>query len=398
MTERVRQRVILAVCCAGMTTLSFATAGPAVCLLAIAGDLGMDHAQRGVFLSTAFWGMALGLLLAGPIADRLGFRRVLPVSAVLQAGGLYLISSAQGQWQLLAGGTVLGIGSGVADALFTPLACAVYPGRRTRITNVIHTFFPIGVVLTISAILVLIHWGWTWRAIFAGLAVLALPHGLSVLFLPLPRKAHQGSRRLTAREMLQRSAFLLMLGMIFLTCVIQTGPALWLPNFIEEVTGASRAAGAIGMMLFAMTMIGGRLIAPVIVERLGRKLFFVVGSGLCAASLLLAAAPVGTVFTVFWLCVLGFSVAGFVPTILAWAGDSFSQAGASMYSLLLALGCSGSAIGPIVIGLVAEHLGLAGGIAMLAVVPAILIVLMMRLLKSTPLPEAAAPARPAQEQ
>ena len=152
------------------------------------------------------------------------------------------------------------------------------------------------------------------------------------------------------------------------------------------------------MLLFALTMIAGRLVAPVVVERLGRRLFFVAGSALCAASMLLAAAPVGTAFTVCWLVVLGFAVAGFVPTILAWAGDWFCQAGASMYSLLLASGCFGAAIGPMAIGLAAGHLGLAGGMATLAVVPLILVVLMMRLLKSAPLPEAAGSVRSAQEQ
>ena len=358
----------------------------------------MDHAQSGVFLSAAFWGLALGLLLAGPLGDRLGFRKVLPASAAIQATGLYLISLARGQWLALAGGTALGIGTGVADALFTPLARAVYPRRRTRVTNLIHAFFPIGLVLTISLILVSRHLGWTWRGIFAALAVLALPHGLAVLFLPLPAKAHQGPTRLGSRQMLQQGRFLLMLGMMFLACVIQTGPATWLPNFIEEATDASRATGGIGMLLFALTMIAGRLVAPVVVERLGRRLFFVAGSALCAASMLLAAAPVGTAFTVCWLVVLGFAVAGFVPTILAWAGDWFCQAGASMYSLLLASGCFGAAIGPMAIGLAAGHLGLAGGMATLAVVPLILVVLMMRLLKSAPLPEAAGSVRSAQEQ
>ena len=348
----------------------------------------MDHAQKGMFLSAAFWGLVLAMLVSGPLADRRGFRAVLPVGAALQATGLCLISVAHSQWLALAGGISLGAGTGMADALFTPLVCTVYPRRRTRVSNLLHAFYPIGLVLTISLILALRHWSWTWRGIFLVLAVLALPHGLAVLFLRLPTSSYEGPTRLALRRILRKGPFLLIVGGIFLAGVTEMGPSSWLPNFVEEATHASQAIGGVGMLLFGVTMIAGRLSAAVMVERLGLRRFFVVGSVLCTASLLLAAAPVGTVFTISWLCVLGFGVAGFWPTILACAGDRFPQAGASMYSLLSASGCFGAAVAPIAIGLAAGHLGLAGAMAMLVVAPLILIILMVQLLKS-PLPPVA---------
>ena len=381
MVEHLRHCLILTVCCAGMTTLSFATAGPALCLSEIAGDLGMDHAQKGMFLSAAFWGLAFGILVAGVLADRLGFRAVLPAGAVLQAIGLFLISLAHTQWLALTGGAALGVGTGIGDALFTPIACAVHPGRRTRVTNLVHAFYPIGLVLSISLILLSRHLGWTWRGIFAALAILALPHGLAVLFLPLPSRTYQGPTRLASREILRRGPFLLIVGIMFLVGATEVGPSSWLPSFVEEATHASRTMGGVGLLLFAIAMIAGRFAAPAMVERFGTKRVFVAGSALCALCLLLAAAPVGTAFTVFCLSVLAFAIAGFWPTVLACAGDRFPQAGASMYSLLSASGCFGCAIGPVAIGLAAGPLGLAGGMAMLAAAPLIVIVLIMRLLK-----------------
>jgi len=365
-----------------MMTLSFATAAPAVCLTGIAGDLGMSLAQRGLFLSAAFWGLTIAMLLAGSLADRWGFKLLLALSALLQVVGLIMISMAAVQRFAIIGGFILGFGTGIADALFTPIVCALYPDKRAKVSNLLHAFYPVGLIFSVSLILVLMRFGMTWRPIFRILGVLAVPYGLAILMLALPKQSHEGSRRLRARKLIFHGAFVLLVFSIFLSGVTELGPSSWLPNFVEEATKGSRTHGALGLILFGITMAAGRFCTSALVHRIGVKRLFIGGALLCSVSLLLAAMPVGTVFSIFWLCVLGFAVAGFWPTIMGCAGDRFPTAGASMYSLLGAAGNFGGVVGPVSIGFVAQKYSLNRAIALLAVAPVIIVMLMLMLLKS----------------
>jgi MFS family permease len=101
---------------------------------------------------------------------------------------------------------------------------------------------------------------------------------------------------------------------------------------------------------------------------------------LCIVGLLMAALSSSAWGGIFWLSMLGLGVAGFWPTTLACTGDAYPRGGASMYSLLSAAGNIGGIVGPIAIGFVADRIGLAGGMAMLAIAPAVSTAAMLLLL------------------
>ena len=105
------------------------------------------------------------------------------------------------------------------------------------------------------------------------------------------------------------------------------------------------------------------------VHKLGLRGLFIAGTVLSAVSLLLAALPVSSAFTIFWLSVLGFGIASLWPTILGAAGDRFPQAGASMFSLLATCGNFGGVVGPILVGAVAEAGSLYTAMGLRGIVP-----------------------------
>ncbi len=129
-----------------------------------------------------------------------------------------------------------------------------------------------------------------------------------------------------------------------------------------------------GLLLFGTTMAVGRLAVSALVPRWGVERFFTVGGLTCAASLVLAALPVGTAFTVFWLMVLGLGISGSFPTLLGHAGDRFPQAGASMFAVLSGASLFGGVIAPMSIGLAADAFGLRPAMGLLAAAPLLLVV------------------------
>lgn len=371
------RRGILALCCFCMATSNFLMMGPALCLSTMAGDLGMaQEAQKGVFLSASFWGLGAMSLVSGWLADRWGFRLLLGVSALLQMAGLLLISMAAGQEQAIGGGLLGGVGRGMVSAPLTALLCSLYPDERTWVSNLFHGFYYVGVVLTVLLVLALLQLGWGWRPMFQLYAVLVLSYGLAALVLPLPgpvpRTAEAG--RTSVRHLVRQPAFAVLLAATFCIGIAEIGPSNWLPYFIEQATGASREVAAIGLLLFAATMAAGRLSVLVLVRRWGVQRFFVAAGLLCVCSLLLAALPVGTGFSVFWLAVLGLGLAGIYPTMLGYTGDRFPRAGPPMFALLNGANILGGVIGPVSVGLAADAAGLRPAMGLLAFAPLIFVV------------------------
>ena len=377
--DQLPPRPVLALCCTGMVTLAFATVAPASSLSAISVDLNLDDAEKGLFLSALYWGFPIAVVISGPAADRFGFRVLLVTGALFQFIGLFLISSASTLASAVWGAVMLGWGGGACGALLTPIVCLTYSDHRARVSNLIHAFYPIGLVLAIGLVLVLMHLGWDWRPILRVLAVLVLPFGLAAAMLRLPTSSYRGPTRLPARRVVRQMGFIVFLLAMLLTGMTEISTTNWLPHFVETQTGSTPATSVVALLLFGLTNALGRLLTSAIVVRWGSRTVFGFGGVLCALSLLMAALPMGTAFTIFWLSVLGFGVAGFWPTILGCAGDRYAQAGASMFSLLTAAGILGGAVGPMAIGLVAETYGLRVAMALLAVAPVTVLCLLLRL-------------------
>lgn len=378
--DRRSRPYIVAASCLGSLTLSFAINLPAICLTTIADHFAFDKAAGGLFLSCAFAGLFLAILTTGPAADRWGIRVPLVLSAVTQSLGFLICGMASTRPTLFLGAFVLGTGTGMVDALLTPLVCATYPEIRTRVSNLLHAFYPIGIATLAAATMVLFHLRWTWQEIYRLMAILALPYGIAFLFLPLPASLHVGDDRLQTRRLIRQRPFLLIVTGMFLGGIAELGPSQWLPAYVEEAMGGSRMGGFLGLLIFGLTMSVGRLLYTWLSHHITPRQFFTAGGAVAAAGLLLASLPGPTVFTVACLAALGLGIAGFWATILAVAGDRFPKAGASMYSLLGAAGNSGGVAGPLLIGIIAEAWGLRAAMALLALAPMLAVIVFQRLL------------------
>lgn len=367
---------LLAACCLAMISIGLVTNLPALCLTAIAGDLGLDRARSGLFLSCAFWGLVVSIPISGPAADRWGFRCLLVASAVLQAAGLYLVSGAHGARQACLGAGVTGLGTGVLDALLTPLACAAYPKARARTANLLHAFYPIGMFLVVLAVLLLVSIGWDWRAMYRLMIAANVPYAILFLLIPLPPQSHEGPARMPSRLVAGQIEFLLLVGAIFLAGVTELGPSQWLPAYVEQAAGSTRSASALGLLFLGAMMAAGRLGNSFLARHASAKVLVLAGAGVAAAGLVLSALPAPAWFTVACLAMLGLGVSGIWPSVLSLAGNRFPQAGATMYSMLQTGGNMGGLVGPLAIGLIAQGTGLRVAMGLLALCPAAILLLL----------------------
>jgi MFS family permease len=369
----------------GMVTLSFSVAGPAMCMPAMAADLGLDYAAQGVVFSAPMWAFALSVVAAAA-ADRVGFRVPLVLASIIQAAGWFLLAEAHGFGQAVAAAALAGVGGSVADPLLTPLVCAVYPDRRGRMSNWLHMFYCVGLVLVAVAATALLSVEVSWRWTFRALGLACLPYGAVAAALALPQQTHAGPVRLRTRTLLRDPAFWLVALAMILAAVTEAGPATWLPSLVQSLAspqgtdaGGLLLAGA-GLAVFGLLMAAGRFAAGMAATRVGVRRLLAGGAAVCVVGLAAVALPLGPVWPVACLGLVGLAVSWFWPSLLAIAGDRFPRAGASMYSVLSAIGTVGCAAAPLALGGLADAFGrLAPAMALLAVAPAAVLVVMRRM-------------------
>lgn len=391
----VKTRSVMTVCCMAMLTLSFTVAGPAMCMPSMARDLRLDYAQQGLVFSAPMWSFALSLVVAA-LADRIGFRGLLLAGSVVQTVGWFLLAEVQSLPQAVWAAALVGIGGSVVDPLLTPIICAVYPARRARMSNFLHGFYCVGFA-SVALLIVLLHPGvLTWRWAFRVLGVLCVPYGVASAVLALPRQVHQGEVRLRARTLIRRPIFWLLAVAMILAAATEMGPANWLPSFVQglaspgDPTAGSNLLAGVGLVLFGSLMAAGRFMASAMETRLGVRRLLAGAAVACMVCLAAVALPFGTVYRVVCLGIVGFSVACLWPTLLAVAGDRFPQAGASMFSVLSAVGAIGCAAAPVALGCLGSLFGsLAPAMAALALAPALILIVSFRLRGSRRSPDVA---------
>ncbi|WP_025293373.1 MFS transporter [Sphingomonas sanxanigenens] len=158
----------------GFDVLSISFASPG-----IAAEWGIDRAALGIVLSMELVGMAIGSLVLGGIADRIGRRATILSCLVLMTIGMIGAATSAGIaalciWRVLTG---LGIG-GMLAATNAAVAEAANAKQRSLAVVLMAGGYPLGTIVggSVSALL-LAHYD--WRAVFLFGAV------CSALFVPL---------------------------------------------------------------------------------------------------------------------------------------------------------------------------------------------------------------------
>lgn len=151
-------------------------------------------------------------------------------------------------------------------------------------------------------------------------------------------------------------AVLLIGGLCFLTMLAEGGIADWSGIYLRHDTGASTAAAALAFTGFSLGMAVARLCGDVLNERLGAGRLLRSGMGLMALTLGLVLLIGETAPAVIGFVLCGLGIANAVPLLFSAAGR-LEPSGPSLASAFT-LGYLGFIVGPPVIGMAADQLGL----------------------------------------
>jgi benzoate transport len=186
----------------GFDVLSISFASPG-----IAAEWGIDRAALGVVLSMELFGMALGALVLGSLADRIGRRPTMLACLVLMAVGMFMVTGVKQIAGLEAWRFTTGLGIGGLLATANAMAAEFSNLRRRNLCVALMAVgYPIGAVVGGSVVKILLQ-SHDWRAVFY------LGGTMTVLFIPLvlfvvPESIHWLTQKQPANALLRINASL----------------------------------------------------------------------------------------------------------------------------------------------------------------------------------------------
>lgn len=178
------QVLVLALCFLVLVADGFHTAAMAFVAPALTHELSISRLALGPVLAASLIGLSVGALIAGPLADRYGRKRVLIASVTICSIGSLISASSTGLYTVAVYRFITGIGIGAAMPNCTTLASEFVPTkRRALLLNMMFCGFPLGASTAgfLTAWLVP-HFGWRYVFLAGG----AVPLLLVALLARLP--------------------------------------------------------------------------------------------------------------------------------------------------------------------------------------------------------------------
>ena len=194
---------------------------------------GVLHVVRSIFMVAA-------LLVCGTISARLGKRITMGGCLILFGTGIMLCAFTSAYWMLLPCLMLAGFGEGICEGILTPFIQDLHPKAPERYVNIAHSFWSIGVVVTVLAAGALLSWGVSWRLILLLAGVLALVPALLFL-LPSrgarhpdkPEKLHWTTVWGHATTLMKQPRFWLFFAAMVLAGGGEFCLTFWVASFIE---------------------------------------------------------------------------------------------------------------------------------------------------------------------
>jgi MFS family permease len=330
--------------------------------------------MTGAALGASFLGFSLTLFIASPFLDLIGMRRMLVIAAASLIGGTLLVINAgnladgMGLFHLVwLGMTLCGIGWGAVEATINPMTTALYPEDKTSRLNMLHAWWPAGLIVGGLASAVFGD-AIDWRVLMGLSIVPALLFGVLAAgahFPPTERAASGISMKDMFLEIVRRPSFLLWFGAMFLTAASELAPGQWVDVALSHRVGMR---GILLLVYVSGMMFVLRHFAGTLVHRLGNVGLLWCSSLLAGIGLILlsrAESPAGAILAA---TVWGFGVCFMWPTMMASVAERYPRGGAFLIGLM---GTAGSLSSYLVLPQLGEvydgaKIDLAGGAEQLA--------------------------------
>jgi len=290
--------------------------------------------MAGTLTGTAFLGFAITLGLGSVVLDRFGMGRMLATSGTCFVFGTALsiaapaLASGAAVYTLLRAGFLLsGLGWGFMECTVNPLTTALYPEDKTNRLNILHAWWPAGLIVGGLIGVGAGALGLGWRAQFATVMVPATIAVLLCLGVRFPRTERAATGVAWGEmfaELPRHPMFFVWLGCMFLTAAAELAPGQWIDLTLTRTVGMR---GLWLLIYVSGMMFVLRHFAGPIAHRISNLGMLWGGSALAALGLLALSAANSPLTGLGAATIWGLGVCFLWPTMLANVAERYPRGG-----------------------------------------------------------------------
>jgi len=271
---------------------------------------------------------------------------------------------------------VYAFGSGLMEVILSPLVENLPTKNKQGNMAILHSFYCWGqacTVLITTALVVLFGYK-GWANIPLLWAIIPFLNMISFFKVPIVEPESE-KKEASFMLLFKDSRFKLYMVMMLCAGAAEIAMAEWASLFAQRALGVSKIIGDLaGPCAFAVFMASGRVWYAAVAKKVSfKKLLVILNIASFICYLTVAFCKIPLVALIF--CALcGFTVSISWPGIYSVGAKDFPQGSAVMYSAFAMCGDMGCCLGPWILGMVADKLGLSMGFATASVFPLIMVV------------------------
>ena len=329
-------------------------------------------------------------LFCAKFVDRIGYRVCIVASEICAAAGLtglaFLPDLLSNPFTgIICSVIVYAIGSGLIEVLCSPIVEACPFENKEATMSLLHSFYCWGAAATIliSSLFFLLFGmdSWKWLAVLW--AVLPAINIYNFATCPIERLVSNG-KGMRIKQLFHTPLFWLAVCLMICSGASELAMAQWASAYAEAALGLSKTLGdLVGPFMFAVTMGISRVIFGKYGERMD-LMKFMTGSGiLCVICYLFTSLSSNPITGLAGCIICGFSVGIMWPGTISISSQKCPKGGTAMFAFLALAGDLGAAIGPGMVGGIADAVGgnLKTGLLFAVVFPVVLIFGLILLIK-----------------
>ena len=328
-------------------------------------------------------------LLTPKITKHLGYRATAFLSQFTASLGLVMMAvlpniMANKYLAISISAVMYACGSGLMEVVLSPMV-EILPSNNKRGTmQILHSFYCWGQAFTIIGTTVLIGLLGTRNWSFVPLVWAIIPFVNAFCFLKVPIITPPADQKLASLgSLLKRRQFRGYMIMMLCAGAAEITMAQWASLFAQRGLGVSKVVGDLaGPCAFALFMASGRVIYGINAKKIDFKkamLTLSIFSTVCYLGVAITGNPV---LSLCFCAVCGLTVSIFWPAIYSQGAIDFCDGGMVMYSVFAMCGDVGCALGPWILGIVADNFGLNLGFGVTSVFSVLMLVCTLTFVKS----------------
>ena len=329
-------------------------------------------------------------LVAVKFADIIGYRTCVVASQVVSAAGLLLMAFLPDILPnpfigILISVVLYAIGSGLIEVLLSPIVEACPFENKAGVMSLLHSFYcwgAVGVVLGSTLFFAIFGMAY-WQILTVIWAVVPLLNIFIFLSCPIERLVEDGEG-LRIGQLLRLPLFLLMIVLMICVGASEATMNQWASAFTESALGVSKTVGDLaGPCLFAVFMGLSRMFYGKKSEKLDLTKVMLGCGLLCVVCYLLAALSPIPIIGLIGCALCGLSVGIMWPGTISISSQKCPKGGTAMFAFLALAGDLGAAVGPTMVGGIADAAGgdLKTGLLFATLFPIVMIIGLILLIK-----------------